>query len=164
MPETPTRRLLFVCLGNICRSPAAEGIFRRKAEEAGLADRLKIDSAGTTGYHHGAPPDARMRKAAKARGYILEGGARPVLHADFNDFDLILAMDSMNLADLRAMRPKDSQAEIYLFTDFAQRLKERDVPDPYHGGAAGFERALDLIEDAAEGLLAHLRGEIEAAG
>ena len=146
------QRVLFVCLGNICRSPAAEGVMRKLAADRGM--RLALDSAGTGGWHVGALPDARMRKAAAARGYDLDGlSARKVALADFYEFDRILAMDESNLADLREMEPANAEAAVGLFLDFARRHDEREVPDPYYGGPEGFDHVLDLIEDAAHGLL-----------
>lgn len=145
--------VLFVCMGNICRSPTAEGVFRYHAEQAGLADRLEIDSAGTHAYHVGEPADHRARAAAERRGMSLDGiRARRVSAQDFQRFDYIIAMDQENLARLRDEAPEEHSARLHLFLEFAAG-SETDVPDPYYGGAAGFERVLDLVEDASRGLL-----------
>ena len=145
--------VLFVCMGNICRSPTAEGVFRHHAESAGLEDRLVIDSAGTHAYHAGEPADRRARAAAQRRGISLEGiSARRVAAEDFERFDFILAMDEDNLARLRAESPEEHHHKVRLFLEFAD-VHETEVPDPYYGGAAGFERVLDLVEEASRGLL-----------
>ena len=139
------RRVLFVCMGNICRSPAAEGLFRALVDEQGLDARIEIDSAGTIAYHAGEPPDPRMRQAAAARGHTLTGRARPVIPEDFRRFDLIVAMDRENLADLREMADalledgREERARLSLLSDFLPAGAPRDVPDPYYGGAAGFD-------------------------
>lgn len=149
-------RLLFVCLGNICRSPAAEAIMRARAEAEGLA--LTLDSAGTGGWHVGAPPDPRMQAAAAARGYDLSAlRARQVRREDFHDFDLILAMDEDNLAALQRAAPRSGGAELSLMLDHGSGPKGAEVPDPYYGGESGFDHVLDLLEDAAEGLARRLR-------
>jgi protein-tyrosine phosphatase len=150
-------RVLFVCLGNICRSPAAEGVLRTKAKERGLA--LTIDSAGTGGWHAGDPPDSRMVKAAGKRGVdISNQRARQVDFSDFYEFDYILAMDLSNHSDLLDIAPANRTSDIRLFLDFSGG-KVRETPDPYYGGGDGFERVLDLIEQGAEGFLDHLDGE-----
>jgi protein-tyrosine phosphatase len=148
------KRILFVCLGNICRSPTAEGVMRRLVEEQGLQDQIEIDSAGTGGWHVGAPPDERATEAARRRGTTLAGAARRFDPAtDFDRFDLILAMDAENRRDLLALAPDDeARAKVRLFLP-----GDRDVPDPYYGGADGFERVLDLVEDASRLLLDELR-------
>lgn len=152
-------RILFVCLGNICRSPTAEAVFRQRAAAAGL-QHLHIDSAGTSGWHIGKRPDPRTVRAAEQRGYDLSAlRGRQVDAADFSGFDLILAMDRQNLADLQSMAPKGSVAALGLLLDFAEGVRTRDVPDPYYGGADGFEEVLDLIEQASDGLVRHLRGK-----
>ena len=144
-------RILCVCLGNICRSPMAEGALRRRAAEAGLA--IEVDSAGTGAYHIGNPPDPRGLAAAAARGYDNTGQrARQVRAQDFDDFDLIVAMDRANLTDLRRQAPHGARAEIELF-----HPEGTDIPDPYHGGPADYEHALDLVEMAADALIARLR-------
>ncbi len=148
--------VLFVCMGNICRSPTAEGVFRHHAEQAGQANRLHIDSAGTHAYHTGEPPDRRARAAAERRGMSLEGiRARRVNAEDFELFDFIIAMDEDNLERLRLEAPEEHQAKLRLFLEFGEST-EREVPDPYYGGSAGFERVLDLVEEASRGLLGTL--------
>ena len=150
-------RILFVCLGNICRSPAAEGILRKKAKDRGLD--LYIESAGTGGWHVGDPPDARMIKTAGKRGYKLDHlRARQVELSDFYTFDYLLAMDLSNQDDLLAMAPPNRECDIRLFLDFASS-SERETPDPYYGGDAGFEHVLNLLEQGAEGFLDHLEDE-----
>jgi protein-tyrosine phosphatase len=150
--ETKTS-ILFVCMGNICRSPTAEGVFRHHAEQSGIVDRLHIDSAGTHAYHAGEPADRRARAAAERRGISLEGiRARRVVVEDFERFDHILAMDEDNLSRLQAESPDEHRHKLRLFLEFAAG-QEDEVPDPYYGGAAGFERVLDLVEEASRGLL-----------
>jgi len=145
-------------MGNICRSPTAEAVFRSHVEKAGLGERVHIDSAGTHDYHVGDAPDARAQQAAKRRGYdmsMLRG--RQVEVEDFGRFDYVLAMDNTNLVMLERLRPQDAQSYLGLFLEFAGRRGEYEVPDPYFGGADGFERVLDMVEDAAGGLLRHIR-------
>ncbi len=159
MTDKPVK-VLFVCLGNICRSPSAEAVFIEKVKAAGLSDRFEIDSAGILSVHAGEPADARMRKHATARGYKLESRSRPVTPRDFFDFDYIIGMDHANIRDLLDRAPdKQSQAKISLFLSFAPHLDREEVPDPYYGGAAGFEEVLDLCEEASEKLLAALQHE-----
>jgi protein-tyrosine phosphatase len=147
-------KVLFVCMGNICRSPTAEGVTRVLAERAGVATAFEFDSAGTHGYHIGAPPDARTRKAAALRGYDLSSlRARLVNDYDFERFDYILAMDRANLELLKLACPAKYQSKLSLFLQFGPSLDEDEVPDPYYGGDEGFEHVLDLIEAAAGGLL-----------
>lgn len=151
-------RVLFVCLGNICRSPTAEGVFRHVVERAGLKDRIEIDSAGTHAYHIGDPPDLRSQEAARRRGIDLSSlRGRKASAEDIERFDYILAMDAENLANLRAICPAGLDEKVRLFLEFAPNRPEREVPDPYFGGESGFERVLDMIEEAAHGLLAHVR-------
>jgi protein-tyrosine phosphatase len=151
-------KLLFVCMGNICRSPTAEGVVRVHLENAGLASEVDIDSAGTHGYHIGKPPDARAQLAAAGRGYDLSAlRARRVASADFSSFDRILAMDRDNLEILRGACPAEHRHKLGLFLEYSRGFAEREVPDPYYGGDAGFEHVLDLIEDAARGLIEDLR-------
>ena len=150
-------RLLFVCLGNICRSPMAEGAFRRVAQEEGLLDRFEIDSAGLGNWHVGQAPDTRAQAAAADRGMDISSQcARQVTRADFARFDLLLAMDGTNHAELLELAPQDAQHKIRYFLDFAPHPTTREVPDPFYGGREGFDHALDLIEEAARGLLAEL--------
>jgi len=147
-------KVLFVCMGNICRSPTAEGVFSRLVEERGLEDRVSVDSAGTHAYHIGEPPDARAARAAAERGIDLtHQRARRVTAQDFHQFDYVLAMDSENFNHLTAMCPTGHEFKLRLFLSFAPHLEIRDVPDPYYGGATGFERVLDMVEEAARGLL-----------
>ncbi|MGJ3244262.1 MAG: low molecular weight protein-tyrosine-phosphatase [Opitutales bacterium] len=160
-PVADTYAILFVCMGNICRSPTGEGVFRQRVEAAGLADRITIDSAGTIGFHAGSPADRRMQAAARKRGYTLTSRARQVRTEDFDRFDLILAMDGENLSWLEAEQPAGSRAEVRAFCSFCTRHDDRAVPDPYYGGDAGFERVLDLIEDGTDGLLVHARAALE---
>ena len=158
-------KILFVCLGNICRSPTAEGVFRVMAARE-LPDRvLTIDSAGTAGYHVGDPPDRRTREAAARRGYDLSAlRARVVEPRDFDAFDLILAMDRQNLRTLERHAPAHARERLRLFLQFAPESGVLDVPDPYYGGVNGFEHVLDLIESASQGLCAALRsGELPTA-
>ncbi|KTT14358.1 protein tyrosine phosphatase [Pseudomonas oryzihabitans] len=150
-----TLRILFVCMGNICRSPTAEGILRNKLAAAGLAEAVELDSAGTGDWHRGKAPDSRAIQAAAGRGYDISGlRARQVTAADFQRFDLILAMDHDNLAWLEQLRPEGGAVpELFLAR---QGLAVDEVPDPYYGGAAGFERVLDLLESACDGLVAEV--------
>ena len=147
-------KVLFVCMGNICRSPTAEGVFSKLVEERGLEDRVRVDSAGTHAYHVGEPPDARSARAATERGIDLSHQrARRVTVQDFHQFDYVLAMDSDNFNHLAAMCPEGHEFKLRLFLSFAPHLEIRDVPLPYYGGATGFERVLDMVEEAARGLL-----------
>jgi protein-tyrosine phosphatase len=150
-------RVLFVCLGNICRSPTAEGVLRQLASRTpGLA--LEIDSAATGDYHTGSPPDTRSQRAARKRGInIADLRARQIRAEDFERFDLILAMDEANLRDLRALEPAGSRAALRLFMDYAKEQGRTDVPDPYLGKERDFETVLDLTEAAARGLIAELK-------
>jgi protein-tyrosine phosphatase len=151
-------RVLFVCLGNICRSPTAEGVLRRLAAQEAPGLRLEIDSAGTADYHSGGAPDSRSQRAALRRGIDISGlRARQVSKNDFAHFDLILAMDRNNLNELQAMRPGNSRATLQLFLDYAPELNSREVPDPYYRDAGAFEEVLDLTTAASRGLLAALQ-------
>ncbi len=151
-------KVLFVCLGNICRSPTAEGVFRDVVKRAGLDPHIEIDSAGTHAYHVGAPPDLRAQEVARRRGIDLSGlRGRKAVRADFERFDFILAMDEENLGNLLAICPAGHEGKAQLFLDYAPHRPEREVPDPYYGGDAGFELVLDMIEEAAQGLLAEIR-------
>jgi protein-tyrosine phosphatase len=149
--------VLFVCMGNICRSPTAEEVFRVAARQAGILDRLRIDSAGTHGYHAGEPPDRRATQAARARGYdIASLRARQVERADFERFGWIYAMDDANLRVLAELRPRGYPGNLGLYLDLVPELGAREMPDPFYGGAEGFERVLDLSEAAGNALVAKL--------
>jgi protein-tyrosine phosphatase len=153
-------RVLFVCLGNICRSPTAEGVLRHKLREAGLADQVEVASAGTGDWHVGKPPDKRSQAAAKLRGYDLSTQrAQQVTRADFATYDLILAMDNSNLRHLKALQPIKGKAELDLFLRRYQSEID-EVPDPYHDSDQGFERVLDLIERASDLLVIELKGRL----
>lgn len=151
-------KVLFVCMGNICRSPTAEGVFRSLVSQHRLDEQVSIDSAGTHAYHIGSPPDRRSQAAALQRGVDLsQQVARHFDVADFDRFDYVLVMDHDNLQILNALCPEDHAQKLSLFLRFAPQLNEDEVPDPYYGGGRGFERVLDLIEAASEGLLADIR-------
>lgn len=150
--------VLFVCMGNICRSPTAEGVFIKLIEEKGITERFVVDSAGTHAYHVGDAPDLRAQRAARERDIDISClRARRVSEADFEVFDYILAMDDDNMSLLSQMCPSHYQHKLRLFLDFALNAQIREVPDPYYGGPAGFERVLDLIEDASLGFLSYLQ-------
>ncbi|KAJ4802348.1 Low molecular weight protein-tyrosine-phosphatase [Rhynchospora pubera] len=160
--ESKPFSVLFVCLGNICRSPAAEAVFRNLVEKRGLASKFRIDSAGTIGYHEGDKADPRMRAASKNRGIEVTSISRPINPSDFRDFDLILAMDLQNREDImnayerwrfKEPLPPDAPNKVKLMCSYCKKHSEREVPDPYYGGAKGFEKVLDLLEDACESLL-----------
>ena len=147
------KSILFVCMGNICRSPSAEAVFRQKAK----ALSLTIDSAGTIGSHAREKPDHRAQKAGVARGYSFDKiKARKVTEKDFSSFDLILAMDEQNVKDLMKVAPSAYQHKVQLFLDYADNFEDHEVPDPYYGGARGFQYVLDLVEDASDGLIKRL--------
>ncbi|MEM0895258.1 MAG: low molecular weight protein-tyrosine-phosphatase [Verrucomicrobiota bacterium] len=151
-------RILFVCMGNICRSPAGECVLRATAQAEGMGERIECDSAGTIGYHAGNSPDARMRKAAKARGISVEGAARQFHAGDFSDFDLILTMDDDNFADIeRGRGGQDGKAVVRRFCEFVTEHEAEEVPDPYYGGAAGFEHVLDLLEDGCAEIVRRIK-------
>ena len=151
-------RILFICMGNICRSPAAEGIMKHKVQEQGLEQFFYIDSAGIYGWHEGELPDNRMRVHASHRGYQLTSSSRPIKYGDFEQFDLIIGMDDNNIQDLKRIAPNlESKRKICRMTDFCRIHTANYVPDPYYGGASGFELVLDLLEDACEGLLEELK-------
>ena len=151
-------KVLFVCMGNICRSPTAEAVFRHYVENAGMSEQILIDSAGTHDYHVGDPPDSRAQRAAQQRGYDMSDlRGRQVGEEDFRQFDYVLAMDSANLALLQSISPPDSNIHPQLFLDYARHHSDREVPDPYYGDTDGFERVLDMVEDAAQGLLEEIR-------
>jgi protein-tyrosine phosphatase len=146
--------VLFVCMGNICRSPTAEGVFRKVVVDAGLKDRIRVASAGTHAYHVGEPPDRRAQAAASRRGVILSDiRARRFRDEDFSEFNYILAMDRDNLEELRERAPESTEAGLHLFLEFAGSERAIEVPDPYYGGASGFELVLDLVEHASHRLL-----------
>lgn len=159
-------KLLFVCLGNICRSPTAEGVMRDIVSRAGLLDEIEMDSAGTGAWHVGSAPDSRANAAARAQGVALEGQARQVTAADFEDFDLLLAMDSSNARDLRGLaRDRSELDKVRLLREFdpvSVAQSDLDVPDPYYGGDGGFEQVFELVQAACEGLLAQIRGGLLA--
>jgi protein-tyrosine phosphatase len=151
-------KVLFVCMGNICRSPTAQGVFEQLVEMHGLSDVVLVDSAGTHAYHVGEQPDLRAAQAAARRGIDMSGQrARRVSEADFDEFDLVLAMDRANYEDLGEVCPPGYESKLRLFLEFAPDVAEQEVPDPYYGGQGGFERVLDLVEAAAAGLLANIR-------
>ncbi len=151
-------KVLFVCMGNICRSPTAEAAFRHYVENAGMSEHIVTDSAGTHDYHISDPPDSRAQRAAQQRGYDMSSlRGRQVAEDDFRRFDYVLAMDRANLAILQRIAPPDSTTQAGLFLEYARHHNEREVPDPYYGGADGFERVLDMVEDAAQGLLEEIR-------
>ncbi len=157
-------KILFVCLGNICRSPTAEAVFRAVAAREAPELTIEVDSAGTAGYHIGEPPDLRTRQAASRRGYDMSPlRARIVEPRDFEDFDLILAMDRENLSVLQHRAPAHTRNRLRLFLEFAPESAVTEVPDPYYGGPNGFEEVLDLVEEATRGLLEHLRQRARAA-
>lgn len=154
-------RVLFVCTGNICRSAAAEGVLRKLATEAGLDDRVEIDSAGTGHWHVGEPPDRRMRDAAADRGYdITAQRARAIEPADAGRFDYLIAMDNGHMRFLEAMRDGSDDARPQLFMDFAPDSDHREIPDPYYGGPQDYEFALDLIEVASSGLMDEIKSKL----
>ena len=156
-------RILFVCLGNICRSPMAEGVFRRIAEDEGVLHLFNVDSAGLGRWHIGQAPDTRAQNAARKRGIDISGqSARQVKHGDFARFDLLLAMDGENYQELIQLAPGDARHKVRRFLDFAPEAPARNVPDPFFGGPEGFDHALDLIEQAARGLLATLLADTAA--
>jgi protein-tyrosine phosphatase len=153
-------RVLFVCTGNICRSPTAEGVFRHAVVSAGLEQKILVDSAGTHDYHVGHPPDRRTQLVAAQRGYDLGGlRARQVTAKDFVEFDYIVAMDRDNLSELRRLAPPQHQGKLSLFMEYASARRGEEVPDPYYGETQGFELVLDMAEDAAAGLLQHIKKE-----
>ena len=156
--KVPARRVLFVCMGNICRSPTAEGMFRKLLAERAPDLDVLVDSAGTHNYHAGHPPDPRAVRAAERRGIDLTAlRARPVTDRDFEHFELVLAMDQLNRHTLLERAPPEYHGRIRLFLEFAPQLGRLDVPDPYYGGSTGFEYVLDLVEEAGAGLIEHLK-------
>ncbi len=158
MNKEATVSVLFVCMGNICRSPTAQGVFEYLVQDEGLAGHIHIDSAGTHAYHVGESPDRRAMEAASRRGIDMgTQRARRVSEVDFQRFDLVLAMDRDNYNDLLALCPAEQAGKIRLFLEFAPQAGSEEVPDPYYGGGTGFERVLDLVEQAARGLLMEIR-------
>jgi protein-tyrosine phosphatase len=157
-------RLLFVCLGNICRSPTAEGVMRSLVDEAGLGDRVELDSAGTGAWHVGSPPDARASAAAETRGVHLDGHARQIRRTDFEDFDLLLAMDTSNMRELRQLAPgPQERKKVRLLRDFdpaSAHTEDRDVPDPFYGGDGGFDKVFEMVHAACEGLLREIATDV----
>lgn len=154
-------RVLFVCLGNICRSPAAEGVFKAMVQKAGLESEILIDSAGTSGYHNGELADERMRDHASRRGYKLDTPSRQFIKEDFTTFDQILVMDEKNLRDVLAMTNEAHANKVKMFTDYCKKHEVKFVPDPYFGGPKGFERVLDIVEDGCENLLAEIQSNLK---
>jgi protein-tyrosine phosphatase len=149
--------VLFICMGNICRSPTAQGVFRALVEQEGLTDRIVTDSAGTIAYHVGEPPDRRARETAVKRGLDLSDlRARRAISEDFERFDYLVAMDRDNYRELMAICPEGFEDRLCLFMDFAPHRPETEVPDPYYGGVKGFERVFDMVEEASRGLLDHI--------
>jgi len=151
-------KVLFVCLGNICRSPTAEGVFRKFVIDAGLSEAILIDSAGTHAYHIGEPPDRRAQETAARRGVDISAlRGRRATATDLDEFDYVLAMDRENLHNLLAIAQDHHRQRIKLFLDFADDLEDKEVPDPYYGGPSGFDQVMDMIEEASAGLLADIR-------
>lgn len=154
-------RVLLVCMGNICRSPTAEGVLRQYIKNNGLGDKVEVDSAGTHGYHVGEAPDSRTQRAASARGYNLtQLRARKVARQDLDYFDLILAMDKSNLDNLWRMATPEQKERIKLFMDYAKNFDDDEVPDPYYGLGHGFDLVLDMVEDAAQGLIEEIKQKL----
>lgn len=165
-PSAQPVRLLFVCLGNICRSPTAEGVMRTLVKDAGMEERFELDSAGTGAWHVGSPPDQRATATALSHGVMLEGRARQIREQDFDQFDLLLAMDRANFRELRAQAPgEQARAKVRLLREFdpaSEGEVDLDVPDPYYGGPGGFEEVFELVRAACEGLLEQVREELPA--
>jgi protein-tyrosine phosphatase len=156
--ENTKKKILFVCLGNICRSPSAEAVFKYLVEQESESDRFFIDSAGTSAWHAGEKADARMRRHAKKRGVELTSISRQFIPEDFDRFDYIIAMDRENINDLKQLaRNKNDLDKLHIMTDFSKKFNYNEIPDPYYGGDAGFELVLDLLEDAGVGLFNYLK-------
>ena len=161
MQELRGFSVLFVCWGNICRSPAGENVFRHLLEESTMQGRITCDSAGTINAHAGKSPDSRMRDTLERRGIPVGGAARKISPGDFRDFDLILTMDDFTRQEVLAAAPDaEARTKVYPFTDFCENHEAEEVPDPYYGGPSGFELVADLIEDGCQGLLAHIEKEL----
>jgi protein-tyrosine phosphatase len=161
MSDDTTYKVLFVCLGNICRSPAAEGIFKKMVRRQGLKDKIEVDSAGTAGYHTGELPDSRMRQHGTRRGYKFDSLSRKFTSCDFDRFDMILAMDDSNYNNILRLAPDlDSEAKVHRMMDFSKKYENDYVPDPYYSGAEGFEQVLNLLEDSCEGLLDKVKKDL----
>ncbi len=156
-PSPAITSLLFVCMGNICRSPAGENVMRKLLQDEGLDDHVLCDSAGTIGYHAGNPPDARMSSAGRKRGLPMSGSARQVAAQDLDRFDLILAMDEANHQDLMALATDENRHKVKRFCDYCVQHSDTEVPDPYYGGSQGFEHVLDLLEDGCAQILAEIK-------
>lgn len=160
MPETEPTRVLFVCLGNICRSPLAENLFRHQARERGVENLFHVDSAGTSAYHAGDPPDARSVATARGRGIEVTGASRPLTAEDLSDFDWVIAMDAQNQADIELLRRRaGGSARVHRLREWDPEPGKLDVPDPYYGGAGGFERVHDIVERSCARLLDSLLAE-----
>lgn len=158
MNQSKKIRVLFCCMGNICRSPTAHGVFRKMVQDEGLEHRIEIDSAGTHAYHVGNPPDQRSQETARGRGFDLSDlRARQVNEDDYERFDYILAMDDDNFSILSQQSPPEYRDRVQLFLEFAPERGVREVPDPYYGGARGFEHVFDLVDAASRGLLADIK-------
>lgn len=156
--SSPPFRVLFVCSGNICRSPLAEAMFKALAREAGVASRFEIDSAGTHGFHEGDPADPRTRRVGRKHGLDVDSISRPVTDADFDEFDLIIAMDRGHRRELQSRSGPGRKAAIRLMREFDPAARDQDVPDPYYGGEAGFDSMYAILDPACRGLLQSLRG------
>lgn len=156
-PKSPRFRILFVCLGNICRSPAAEIIFQKMVTDAGLATHFEIDSAGVIGHHQGSAPDSRMAKSLEQQGFTIQGQARKITATDLKEFDLIITMDESNLADVKRLDPSgELHHKIRPFVSFCSSHDDPRVPDPYYGGQRGFDHVIEMLKDGCEGILKSL--------
>lgn len=161
MSDNTSYKVLFVCLGNICRSPAAEGIFKKMVRKQGLHDKIEVDSAGTAGYHVGELPDSRMRQHGTRRGYKFDSLSRKFTSNDFDRFDIILAMDDSNYNNILRLAPDlNSEGKVHRMMDFSKKYENDHVPDPYYSGAEGFELVLDLLEDSCDGLLGKVKKDL----